>query len=411
MTTGTFKIRVTGRSVDERRRRAAAIIATFRRDSFLNFVYFTDYENRDPRPSRDATERARQQTELRRQVPRRPHGQRLHGDPVRHRRHDQRAAAHQRREPADLRHADVRPHKDQDGTPRDEDRHVEVAGGGTGHVPTRRRGCGDSPTINTPTEQVHDQGQAARAAREQRPARGGRRRTAASHYTGKTFIRLQQHRDGRHQPATASRPDQRRVADQRRALRRERRLLHRASIPTAANYDEPTRCGNVYVSGTYSKSLTIAAANDIIIKPTRERRRPNDAQHRASRHDDATLGLIANNFVRVAHRVDRGLQGNAHAEPIAQQRHDRGRDPVAPALVHRRQLRLRHGSARSPSTARSCRSTAARSAPAPAARSPPATPRTTGTTTASATAPRRTSSTPVDAAWDVVRSHEQVPAR
>ncbi len=39
-------------------------------------------------------------------------------------------------------------------------------------------------------------------------------------------------------------------------------------IPTDADYDEPVACGNVYVSGTYSKPLTIAAANDVIIRPT-----------------------------------------------------------------------------------------------------------------------------------------------
>ena len=39
-------------------------------------------------------------------------------------------------------------------------------------------------------------------------------------------------------------------------------------IPTDADYDEPFACGNVYVSGTYSKSLTIAAANDVIVRPT-----------------------------------------------------------------------------------------------------------------------------------------------
>ncbi len=27
-------------------------------------------------------------------------------------------------------------------------------------------------------------------------------------------------------------------------------------------------CGNIYVSGTYTTSLTIAAANDVIIRPT-----------------------------------------------------------------------------------------------------------------------------------------------
>ena len=45
---GTFKVRVTGRT--DRRRQAAkrSIIATFKRNGFLNFVYFTDQENRDP---------------------------------------------------------------------------------------------------------------------------------------------------------------------------------------------------------------------------------------------------------------------------------------------------------------------------------------------------------------------------
>ena len=45
--TGTFKIRVTGRTT-KTATRTRSIIATFRRDSFLNFVYFTSYENRDP---------------------------------------------------------------------------------------------------------------------------------------------------------------------------------------------------------------------------------------------------------------------------------------------------------------------------------------------------------------------------
>jgi hypothetical protein len=54
-------------------------------------------------------------------------------------------------------------------------------------------------------------------------------------------------------------------------------------------------CGNVYVSGTYSTDLTIGADNDIIVtddvKPT-------------SSTSGALLGLIANNFVRVYHPVN-----------------------------------------------------------------------------------------------------------
>jgi hypothetical protein len=70
---------------------------------------------------------------------------------------------------------------------------------------------------------------------------------------------------------------------------------------TAADYaNEPVTCGNVYVSGTYSKSLTIAAENDVVIMPTGGASSPDITQVAGS---DSTLGLIANNFVRVGHRV------------------------------------------------------------------------------------------------------------
>jgi hypothetical protein len=54
-------------------------------------------------------------------------------------------------------------------------------------------------------------------------------------------------------------------------------------------------CGNVYVRGNYSYDLTIGAANDIIVT--------EDVQ-RASGAASALLGLVANNFVRVYHPVN-----------------------------------------------------------------------------------------------------------
>ena len=57
------------------------------------------------------------------------------------------------------------------------------------------------------------------------------------------------------------------------------------------------KCGNLYVSGDYTKSMTIAADNDIIIRPwmnTLQQRRPNGI-------GNAVMGLIAQNFVRVYH--------------------------------------------------------------------------------------------------------------
>lgn len=62
-----------------------------------------------------------------------------------------------------------------------------------------------------------------------------------------------------------------------------------AYSPFTATYPSSSSCGNVLISGNYSGKLTIAAENDIIIT--------NDL----IRSGDGLLGLIANNFVRVYH--------------------------------------------------------------------------------------------------------------
>jgi hypothetical protein len=58
-----------------------------------------------------------------------------------------------------------------------------------------------------------------------------------------------------------------------------------------APYSDPVGCGDVYVKGTYSADLTIASAKDIIVNGN------------IARSGDRMLGLIANNFVRVYHPV------------------------------------------------------------------------------------------------------------
>jgi hypothetical protein len=72
--------------------------------------------------------------------------------------------------------------------------------------------------------------------------------------------------------------------------------------PNNATYSEPSTCGNLYVSGTYTSSMTLAAANDIIIAP------PNATNTNGGTGNgdligsgNSVLGLIANNFVRVYH--------------------------------------------------------------------------------------------------------------
>jgi len=79
--------------------------------------------------------------------------------------------------------------------------------------------------------------------------------------------------------------------------------------PFLTRYTGDTECGNVYVKGSYTESLTIAAANDVIvvgsITTTSEGSgRPTGA---------ATLGLIATNFVRVYHPVSENCGGKCEA--------------------------------------------------------------------------------------------------
>ena len=63
--------------------------------------------------------------------------------------------------------------------------------------------------------------------------------------------------------------------------------------PMLQRYADPAGCATLTVSGTYAQSLTIASAADIVI----------DGDIKNS--GDAVLGLIANNFVRVVHKVSR----------------------------------------------------------------------------------------------------------
>jgi hypothetical protein len=63
--------------------------------------------------------------------------------------------------------------------------------------------------------------------------------------------------------------------------------------PFTATYPHPSGCGNVYVRGTYTVPVTIAAENDIIIDGNVCRGSCGTAT------GNGMLGLIANNFVRV----------------------------------------------------------------------------------------------------------------
>lgn len=70
----------------------------------------------------------------------------------------------------------------------------------------------------------------------------------------------------------------------------ESSLCSGAYTPFEVTYPPTSECGNVYVHGSYTGRLTIATSNDIII----------DGNTTAS-GEEAMLGLIANNFIRIYH--------------------------------------------------------------------------------------------------------------
>jgi Tfp pilus assembly protein PilE len=77
-----------------------------------------------------------------------------------------------------------------------------------------------------------------------------------------------------------------------------------AYSPFDLTYETTSGCGNAYVRGTYTGQLTIAAENDVIIDGNVCRTSCSTAS------GEALLGLIANNFVRVYHPCSSGNNGS-----------------------------------------------------------------------------------------------------
>ncbi|HEY1778800.1 MAG TPA: hypothetical protein VGG41_21765 [Solirubrobacteraceae bacterium] len=72
--------------------------------------------------------------------------------------------------------------------------------------------------------------------------------------------------------------------------------------PFNPSYTADTNCGNAYVSGTYNTSLTIATDNDIIINGNICT--TTTVACTGTPTGNALLGLIANDFVRIYHPMD-----------------------------------------------------------------------------------------------------------
>jgi hypothetical protein len=261
--TGTFRIRATGRVGKVTR----SIVATFRRKSFLDFLYYTDYETMDPIATSDPVWSQANCVKYR---PQRPNGcvqiqfgsfDRLNG-PV----HSNDSwlicgGATFGRSAVDR---------------------LESSQGTPGWVSA---GCSGSPNFNAPLN--YDV-----ASMDMPPTNASLASAAVApyRYTGQTFITL------RGNVMDVKRSDGTILTNQ---LLPPNGILWvgdgGCTVPDApppnAKYNESSGCATVYVHGTYSRDITIASAQDIVVDGD------------LTRNGNFVAGLIANNFVRVQHKV------------------------------------------------------------------------------------------------------------
>ena len=180
---------------------------------------------------------------------------RLRGDPVRRRRRDLGPVPHERQHP-DLRHAGVRARWQ----------------GGLARVHPAVPGLYDSAGTPAPrghrrsTPRPASTSQSSRCRRPTARWRPSPRPTASSSPARRRSASTERH-DG-HQRSDDGVTSTRRCPDNGVIYVKTGTGGCGTKPPSDADYAEPPACGNLYVSGTYNKSMTFAAANDIIVRPT-----------------------------------------------------------------------------------------------------------------------------------------------
>ncbi len=277
---GTFRIRVTGRATDTARRRS--LIATFKRASFLDYLYFTKYETADPVTygSSSWIAAASQPT---------PQG----------------CVGYRSARPSwcstiQFASSDVVSgplHTNDDsiltcGTPtfgRNGNDLIEVAGPDPGWI---SNGCSGSPdfqgTLRTTADGV--------TRLEMPPYNTALQQAASPSYvfTGTTRITLNGNGymsvtnpswSGTKTLAVPTNPGIIYVKDG---------SCGSSGYDAQQDYTTPSGCGDVWIKGTATSDLTIASSNDTIIDGN------------LLTNSNAVVGIIANNFIRIYHPVSRG---------------------------------------------------------------------------------------------------------
>jgi hypothetical protein len=281
--TGAFRIRSTGRPRAGSKLKRS-LVASFRRRSFLDFLYFTDFETTDP------INYGSNQT----------WAQAACGDQYRAQRDNscseiQFASADEINGPF---------HTNDDiltcGTPefgRNSADSIEFSGPAPGYQQVGGSGCSGSPVFNGPRR-------AGVKALTMPPTNTTLQTVATTGglvYQGRTTIRFNGSPSNN---MTVTNALVNGGAPQTRALPGNGVIyvVNRSGgcgsqpPPSNATYAEPNTCGNLYISGTYTSSMTLAAANDIIIRPP-----TGTSNGDLIGSGNSVLGLVANNFVRVYH--------------------------------------------------------------------------------------------------------------
>jgi hypothetical protein len=293
LATGTFKVRFTGRPSPTSKLRRS-IVSTFRRAGFLDFLYFTDFEDKDPQAYDTSTDRANAQTYCADKY--RAARSATYCDEIQFVTND---------------YVNGPFHTNDDiltcGTPtfgRDVIDKIEISGVDPGWK--RAGGCGTAvPNFKGTVK--------AGVKKLILPSTNNDLLTAATNggtvYTGTTHVRL--NANNTMDVSVWNSTTKKWVTTTGVAVPANGVLYVKGGTggctvpnpPPTANYDaEPKSCGTLYVSGTYVASLTFGADQDIVIGSQIDTTHRNLVRDASS---DAVVGLIANNFVRVYHKVNR----------------------------------------------------------------------------------------------------------
>jgi hypothetical protein len=289
-----FRVRVTGRPTPTSKVRRS-IIATFRRTGFLDFLYYTNYEDLDPSAYASSSDRAN----AAKYCADRPRAQRTAWDCA------EITFANSDSINGPMHSNDI---PQMCGSPtfgRDSKDRVTVFAAAPGWISAP--GCGTAtPNFKSPLRTVTK-------SVDMPPSNDELKNVVAPayHYLGRTTILFQTSTPSKMlvtnsklnsgTPTLVDIPTNGVVYVDTDTNGTCTQQVPTAQTYTYNTYSESTACGNLYVSGTYSASMTLAAANDIIIKPNNANCTGGSCDGDLVHANDAVMGLVANQFVRVYH--------------------------------------------------------------------------------------------------------------